>query len=353
MLFYEINFILSFVVFFAIYISARDKYRNSLIVLVSYLFYSMWDWRFLSLLILSTVVDYFVSNLMREGCKSRNKKLLIVSIFVNIGALALFKYYNFFAESFISLFSSFGLSASPLFLDVILPAGISFYTFQTLSYTIDVYKGKIKAEKNFVNFSAYVAFFPQLVAGPIERAENLLVQINKTRKICISDFFIGLRLFGWGLFKKIVVADNLAAISDPIFSNPGAYDSISLVFAVYAFAFQIYCDFSGYTDMARGLAKMMGFNLSINFNLPYFSTSITDFWRRWHITLSSWIRDYIYIPLGGNRKGKTRMYANLLTAMFLCGLWHGAGLNYIILYGGYIMALYSLLKRLQTITLSH
>jgi len=341
MLFYEIGFILPFIVFYLIYLSVADKNKNGLIVISSYVFYSMWDWRFLSLLIISTLVDYVVSNRMVEGDKKLNKKLLLISVAVNLGILGLFKYYNFFTESFMLMLEPFGVSVDSFVIDVILPAGISFYTFQTLSYTIDVYWGKTKAEKNFISFAAYVAFFPQLVAGPIERANNLLVQINSRREIILSDFFVGLRLFGWGVFKKVVVADNLGKIVDPIFAQPESYDSISLVIAIYAFAFQIYCDFSGYTDMARGLARMMGFNLSLNFNLPYFSKNLTEFWRRWHITLSDWIRDYVYIPLGGNRQGKFRTYKNLIFTMALCGLWHGAGVNYILwgVYNGAILAL--------------
>jgi alginate O-acetyltransferase complex protein AlgI len=347
MLFYETSFIFSFIAFFAIYIFARDRYKNSLIVMASYLFYAMWDWRFLSLLILSTIVDYCISNLMKDDApQKRNKKLLMVSIAVNIGVLAIFKYYNFFAEGFSLLFQGFGIEVSPFFLDVALPAGISFYTFQTLSYTIDVYRKDIRAEKNFVNFAAYVAFFPQLVAGPIERAGNLLVQINSVRTINISNFFVGVRLFGWGAFKKVVIADNLSNLVDPIFANPASYDSTSLIIAIYGFAFVIYCDFSGYSDMARGLAKMIGFDLSINFNLPYFSKNLTEFWRRWHITLSNWIRDYVYIPLGGNRNGNIRTYVNLIGAMTICGLWHGAGLNFIIwgAYNGSILAIERLTK---------
>lgn len=341
MLFYEKGFIFSFILFYLIYLTARDKNKNLLIVLASYVFYSMWDWRFLSLLLLSTLVDYVVSNQMVEGNQQRNKKLLMLSVVVNIGMLGIFKYFNFFVENFVLLFGNMGVTVSPFMIDVILPAGISFYTFQTLSYTIDVYWGKTKAEKSLINFAAYVAFFPQLVAGPIERASNLLVQINKKREILLSDFFVGLRLFGWGIFKKVVVADNLGKIVDQVFAQPASYDSVSLVIAVYAFAFQIYCDFSGYTDMARGLARMMGFNLSINFNLPYFSRNLTDFWRRWHMTLSNWIRDYVYIPMGGNREGEFRTYKNLIITMALCGLWHGAGFNYILwgVYNGVILAL--------------
>ena len=227
-----------------------------------------------------------------------------------------------------------GWSVSTFTLEVILPAGISFYTFQTFSYTIDVYRKKIHAEKSFMSFASYVSFFPQLVAGPIERASDLLVQFNKAREVTTSGFFIGVRLFGWGVFKKLFIADNLAKIVDPIFANPSSYDSLSLLIALYAFAFQIYCDFSGYSDMARGLAKMMGFELSVNFNLPYFSKSVSEFWTRWHITLSNWIRDYIYFPLGGSHGGKIFSSKNLIFAMVLSGLWHGAGWNFI-LWGGY------------------
>ena len=346
MLFFESTFIMGFVLLYGTYIFLRDKYRNHFILLMSYFFYGTWDWRFLSLLLISTFIDYLVSNLMGTSSDAKRKKLLYVSIFANIGMLGIFKYYDFFAGSFASLAGEVGFDVSPVFLNFVLPAGISFYTFQTLSYTIDVYRKTCEAEKNPVNFAAYVAFFPQLIAGPIERANDLLVQFSRSRVITIEGFVIGLRLFMWGVFKKLFIADNLGNIVDPVFASPSNFDTITLIIALYAFAFQIYCDFSGYTDMARGLAKTMGFELSINFNLPYFSKSLSDFWRRWHITLGSWIRDYVYIPLGGSRCSNWKVYRNLLLTMALCGLWHGAGLNFILwgIYNGAIMAAERLFK---------
>ncbi|OAJ96153.1 MBOAT family O-acyltransferase [Vibrio bivalvicida] len=348
MLFFELEFLLFFTLFFLVYLMMGRVRQNKLIIAASYFFYGLWDYRFLGLLIVSTLVDFFVSNKIEEcnNKKGKSKFFLLVSIVTNIGILATFKYFNFFAESFVNLTTSIGWSLSPFTLEVILPAGISFYTFQTLSYTIDVYNRKITAEKNFINFSAYVAFFPQLVAGPIERAGNLLIQFHKSRVVTASCFFVGIRLFGWGVFKKLFIADNLANIADPVFANPSSYDSLSLLIALYAFSFQIYCDFSGYSDMARGLAKMMGFELSINFNLPYFSKSLREFWTRWHITLSNWIRDYIYFPLGGSRGSKLFTSKNLIIAMLLSGLWHGAGWNFIFwgAYNGVIMASEYILK---------
>lgn len=329
MLFYEMQFILPFILFLGIYAISQRKQQNGLILLASYFFYGMWDWRFLGLLIISTLTDFIVGLLMERAQNNKRKALLLTSLIVNLGILGYFKYFNFFIESFMTLFPNL-TSGDELLLSIVLPAGISFYTFQTLSYSIDIYKGAIKPERNIVSFAAFVAFFPQLVAGPIERASNLLPQINTDRSVTAKGILLGSRLFLWGCFKKLVVADNLAELVDPIFLAPESYNSITLLIAGYCFALQIYCDFSGYTDMARGLAKMMGFRLSINFNLPYLSQSITEFWRRWHITLSTWFRDYIYIPLGGNRDGKYRTIRNSLITFLVSGIWHGAGWTFIL-----------------------
>ena len=348
MYFFSSSFLKFFVIFFVIHLIFRyflkGKFRNILVVGASYYFYGRWDWRFLSLVWISTLLDYFIGKwLDRETDPRKRKQFLILSIAVNLGILGFFKYYDFFISNFALLLEGFGFHPSITLLELILPPGISFYTFQTMSYSIDIYRRKIKHEDNLVDFACYVAFFPQLIAGPIERAGDLLPQFKKSDSVALTltGFALGVRLFCWGLFKKLFVADNLAMIADTVFDDPGKFDSLSLLVAVYAFSFQIYCDFSGYSDMARGLGKMMGIELSINFNLPHFSTSVRDFWRRWHITLSTWLRDYIYIPLGGSRKGLSRTIYNLILTMFLCGLWHGAGWNFILwgVYNGVLMSM--------------
>ncbi len=341
MLFFEARFVLFFSVFFAAYWALTPQRRPLLITLFSYIFYGAWDWRFLSLLLISTCVDYLVSHRVeRAGPRTQGaRRWLWVSIAANLGMLGVFKYFDFFSTSFAALF---GISAeNTLLLNVILPAGISFYTFQTLGYVIDVYYGRQKAERSIVNFAAFVAFFPQLVAGPIERAGDLLIQIKAPQEFSWVNMHHGARLFCMGLFKKLVIADNMALFVDPVFADPAAYDPLTLLFAAYAFSFQIYCDFSGYTDMARGIAKTMGINLSLNFNLPYMATSVRQFWQRWHMTLYRWFNDYIYIPLGGSRAGVATTYRNILIVFTISGLWHGAGWNFIIwgtLHGVWICA---------------
>jgi D-alanyl-lipoteichoic acid acyltransferase DltB (MBOAT superfamily) len=257
------------------------------------------------------------------------KSFLAASIICNLGVLCFFKYYNFFLGSLNSLISEFGLNIEMLHLDIVLPVGISFYTFQVMSYTIDIYRKRCEPSRNFFDFALFVAFFPQLVAGPIERASRLLPQISSKRTIDIDRFKTGIWLIFWGLYKKIVIADNLAAISDQIFNQSATATCLTSYLGVLAFTIQIYCDFSGYTDIARGCARLLGFHLMRNFNLPFFATDPADYWNRWHISLSTWLRDYLYIPLGGNRKGKNRTYINLFITMTLGGLWHGASWNYI------------------------
>lgn len=339
MLFYELKFIIPFVFILLLYTRLERKGQNYLILFSGYFFYGMWDWRFLSLLLITTVLDYTAGYLIdgcKPGCKKR-KLYLVVSMTVNLGMLSYFKYMNFFAESLAQLLHT-PIPQGTFVANVILPAGISFYTFQSMSYVIDVYRGHIRAEKNFIDFAAFVSYFPHLVAGPIQRAEVLLVQITRDRILTLAEFFMGCRLFLFGLFKKLVVGDNIAKLVDPVFAQPQAFDSITLLVAAYAFAIQIYCDFSGYTDMARGVSKMMGINLTLNFNHPYFATSIRDFWKRWHISLSTWFRDYVYIPLGGSRYAESRTIFNLFATFLLSGLWHGAGWTYI-LWGAYHGAL--------------
>jgi alginate O-acetyltransferase complex protein AlgI len=303
-------------------------------LVASYVFYMYWEPVYIILIASSTLIDYIVAIRISESTSERNKKyLLLLSLFINLGLLAFFKYYNFFLESFVSITSfddqSFGETWSSGFL---LPVGISFYTFQTMSYSIDVYLNKIKPSKHIGKFALYVSFFPQLVAGPIERASNLVPQINAIENIQFDStrFISGFSQAIFGFFKKIVVADLIAQYVNPIFNNPGAFSSITLLIGIYLFAFQIYCDFSGYSDIAIGIARMMGFNFLENFNLPYFSKSITEFWKRWHISLSTWLKDYLYIPLGGNRKGDILTYRNLAITMLLGGLWHGASWNFVI-----------------------
>jgi len=313
----------------------RDlKLQNSLLLLASYFFYGWWDWRFLSLIIASTLIDYSIGLGLRRFKSRRSKKMLLsTSIIVNIGLLGFFKYFNFFIDSFSGAFTFFGQSMDEFTLKIVLPVGISFYTFQTLSYTIDVYKSKLEPTKDFLSFAAFVAFFPQLVAGPIERASNLLPQMQKKRRLKPLNAAEGVRLILWGLFKKIVIADNLAPAVNDIFTNYNLYTSEVLVLGVVFFAFQIYCDFSGYSDIARGIAKLLGFELMVNFNFPYFSRSIGEFWRKWHISLSTWFRDYLYIPIGGSKVGKSKGIRNVFIIFLVSGFWHGANWTFII-WGG-------------------
>lgn len=324
------------------------RIRNTFIVAASYYFYSAWDWRFLGLIWVSTLVDYICGRLIdreyQKGSGARQKKWFVVlSITTNLGILGFFKYYDFFIKSTTALLSSFDLHPSIPLLKVVLPVGISFYTFQTLSYTIDVYRGRIRSEKSLLNFAAYVAFFPQLVAGPIERASSLLGQFSNRTTITREQLYTGFYLICSGMLKKVLIADNVSKLVDLYFGmkHPSAFH---VVVGAYAFAIQIYCDFSGYTDIARGVARCLGFELRINFNLPYFSTNPSDFWRRWHISLSTWLRDYLYIPLGGNRKGTGRMYINLMTTMLLGGLWHGAAWTFVVwgLFHGILLCIYKL-----------
>lgn len=307
MLFNSIDFAIFLPLVFILYwfVTVNSlKLQNLLIVLSSYLFYGWWDWRFLSLIFISTIVDYLVGlRIVNEQIVFKRKLLLWTSIVVNIGFLGFFKYYNFFLDNFQTAFSFFGSDISATTLNVILPVGISFYTFQTLSYTIDVYKKKLTPTKDFIAFSAFVSFFPQLVAGPIERATNLLPQFYRNRTFDSDKAIDGLRQILWGLFKKMVIADNCAEYANIIFNNSGEYGGSTLVLGALFFTFQIYGDFSGYSDIAIGTSRLFGFNLKRNFSFPYFSRDVSEFWRRWHISLSSWFRDYLYIPLGGAKEG--------------------------------------------------
>jgi alginate O-acetyltransferase complex protein AlgI len=323
-----------------LYWALPKRGQNLLLLGASYFFYGYWDWRFLSLLAISTVVDYTAAlRIEREHggldstSRRRKKVWLLASLCTNLGLLGFFKYFNFFADSFAELLASLGLTVNPMYLSVVLPVGISFYTFQTMSYTIDVYRGRMPATRRFFDFALYVSFFPQLVAGPIERAAVLLPQILNHRCFSRVQFLDGTHLIFWGLFKKVFVADNLAPVADRIFAA-GSCSAAETLLAAYAFAFQIYCDFSGYSDIARGCAKCMGFELMLNFDHPYVAENPREFWQRWHISLSTWLRDYLYIPLGGNRGGNLLMYRNLALTMLLGGLWHGAAWTFVI-WGAY------------------
>ena len=334
MLFNSIDFVIFLPIVFILYWFVFQKKLNSqntLIALSSYLFYGWWDWRFLSLIIFSSVVDYVIGLELHKTNKILKRKLLLwLSIIVNLGFLGFFKYFNFFISNFVEAFSFFGFKISSTSLNIILPVGISFYTFQTLSYTIDVYRKQLKPTKNFIAFTAFVSFFPQLVAGPIERASNLLPQFYTKRKFDYSNAILGLRQILWGLFKKIVIADNCAKLANEYFNNYTDYGGLTLLMGAIFFAFQIYGDFSGYSDMAIGIAKLFGFKLMKNFAFPYFSRDIAEFWRRWHISLSTWFRDYLYIPLGGSRGSKIKQIRNVFIIFIVSGFWHGANWTFII-----------------------
>ncbi len=335
MVFNSITFLYFFLAFYFIYWFLNNKStirnRNIFILLASYFFYGYWDWRFLSLIFISSLVDYLVGIGIgnTQNIKAR-KFLLAVSIVTNMGILGFFKYFNFFIESLQQSLSLLSIDIHTATLQVILPVGISFYTFQTLSYTIDVYRGKLDPTRDFVKFFAFVSFFPQLVAGPIERAGNLLNQFEEKKIYDYNIQVTGLRHILYGLFKKIVIADNLGLIAENIFNPEISHNGLTVLLGAMIFGIQIYCDFSGYSDMAIGLAKMMNFNLMKNFDTPYFSGSFNEFWRRWHISLSTWFRDYVYIPLGGNQRSRARVNFNILITFLLSGLWHGAKITFLI-----------------------
>ncbi|KAB7530480.1 MBOAT family protein [Flagellimonas olearia] len=334
MLFNSLEFFIFLPLVFVLYwfvTNSNLRLQNALIVVASYVFYGWWDWRFLSLIVFSTLVDYVIGIILRgEEREGRRKFLLWTSLCVNLGFLGFFKYYNFFVDNFVEAFSFFGQPISKGTLNIVLPVGISFYTFQTLSYTIDVYRRKLEPTKDFVAFAAFVSFFPQLVAGPIERATNLLPQISMRREFKYNQAADGVKLIIWGLFKKVAIADALAPIVDDIFANAGSYPASTLFMGAVFFGFQIYGDFSGYSDIAIGTAKLFGIELMSNFKFPYFSRDIAEFWRRWHISLSTWFRDYLYIPLGGSRVKKSIAIRNVFIIFLVSGFWHGANWTFII-----------------------
>jgi alginate O-acetyltransferase complex protein AlgI len=332
MLFNSGVFLKFFTAFFLVYWLVRDhlSWRNGLIVAGSYLFYGWWDYRFLSLILISTLLDYYLGLALGERRRPGQRRfLLFLSMAGNLIILGFFKYYDFFAGSMAELMDGLGLSFHPATLGIVLPVGISFYTFQTMSYTIDIYRGEMRPTRNLVAFMAYVSFFPQLVAGPIERARHLLPQFERTLTITRPMVEEGLWLMVWGMFTKVVLADNLAPLADLVYSGTN-YSAIAVVLATVAFGLQIYCDFSAYSNIARGLALLLGFDIMVNFDIPYSATSVREFWHRWHISLSTWLRDYLYISLGGNRLGSFRTTVNLLLTMLLGGLWHGAAWNFVL-----------------------
>lgn len=344
MLFNSVEFAIFLPVVFILYwfvFRKNLKLQNLLIVFVSYFFYGWWDIRFLALLVINNTIDYGLSLLIeKEKNPSRRRNWLLVSLGINLSLLGFFKYFNFFVDSFVHAFESIGVHLNPGTLNIVLPIGISFYTFQSLSYTIDVYRKHMHATRRMVDFLAFVSFFPQLVAGPIERASNLIPQFEKKR---IFDYQIGMSgcvqiLFG--LFKKIAIADNCAPIVNEIFASSGQYSGAMLLMGAFLFAFQIYCDFSGYSDIAIGVAKLFGFSFHKNFAFPYFSRDIAEFWRRWHISLTTWFRDYLYIPLGGSKVSLSQNIRNVFIVFLISGLWHGA--NWTFVAWGLLNAMYFL-----------
>ena len=332
MLFNSFEFFLFLPLVFALYwfvFNQSLKWQNALILVASYFFYGWWSWAFMGLLMLSTALDYAYGFWVASPNRKKAKLFLWLSILNNLGILAVFKYYNFFALQFQEGLTLLGLHTNPVLLQVALPVGISFYTFHGMSYVFDIYRGQQKPVRNFVDYAVFVSFFPLLVAGPIERANHLLPQVQKPRTFRYRQALEGCRLILWGLFKKVVIADTLAGIVDQIYQDPSQANSFTLLLGAIGFSFQIYGDFSGYSDIALGTAKLFGFELLSNFKFPYFSRDVAEFWRRWHISLSSWFRDYLYIPLGGSRVGKVKAVRNTFLIFLVSGFWHGASWNFI------------------------
>jgi D-alanyl-lipoteichoic acid acyltransferase DltB (MBOAT superfamily) len=341
MVFNSLAFLVFAAVFFVGYFLLNGKQRLLWLLVGSYFFYAWWDWRFTGLLAFSSIVDYIVAKKIAATSNERSRKSwLLISLTANIGVLGIFKYFNFFIDSAEIILTKLGFHASYPTLNIILPVGISFFTFQSMSYTIDVYRRKMDSEPSLLRFATYVSMFPQLVAGPIVRAAKLLPQLHCDHEMSAKRIVRGLELIIWGFFLKVCLADNAAQIADPRFSVPEIYNAGSHVIGTLAFAMQIYGDFAGYSLIAIGLGRIMGFEFGVNFNRPYFATNFSDFWRRWHISLSSWLRDYLYISLGGNREGVVKTYRNLALTMLLGGLWHGAGWTFVIwgaLHGSYLV----------------
>jgi len=331
MIFNSITYFIFLPIVLLLFFALPQKFRWILLLCSSYFFYGYWNVNYLAIIIIATAVAFFCGKMIgKESRRARRKLWLYATLIINLGILAVFKYWDFGADNVENVFSALGIDWQVTRLDVLLPVGISFFTFQTLSYVIDIYRGRIQPEGHLGMFAVYVAFFPQLVAGPIERAQNILPQLKATEKIDIERMVSAMQLILWGLFKKVVIADRVAIYVDLIYAQPDLHSPASRILATYFFAIQIYCDFSAYSDIAIGSAKLFGIDLMENFRRPYFSRSITEFWRRWHISLSTWLRDYLYIELGGNRRGVSRTYINLMITMLLGGLWHGASWNFVI-----------------------
>ncbi len=344
MVFNSLDFFLFAAVFFPLYFALRGRARLWLSLIASYVFYGAWDWRFLALIVTSTLIDYYLGlSLEDEQNETRRKRLLQLSLIANLGFLAFFKYFNFFIESATAGLQGLGYDGSLSTLNIILPVGISFYTFQSMSYSIDVYRRQIPVERNLLRFATFIAFFPQLVAGPIVRASDFLPQFAKDREFEWTRFQVGLGQVIWGFFKKVAIADSIAPFVDQVWASPGTFGALHLLIGVVFYSFQIYCDFSGYSDIAIGLARIMGFDFPKNFNKPYFSQNFSEFWQRWHISLSGWLRDYLYIPLGGSRGSKWFTWRNLMITMLLGGLWHGAA--WVFVFWGFLHGSYQVVGR--------
>jgi D-alanyl-lipoteichoic acid acyltransferase DltB (MBOAT superfamily) len=351
MLFNSLEFLVFLTVVYGLYLALPHRAQNWLLLIASYVFYGWWDWRFLSLIMFTTTLDYFVSlKVWRTKDELTKKLFLSISLVCNLGLLAVFKYLNFFVQSFIDLATRFGLQLDWTPLHIILPVGVSFFTFQSVSYSIDVYRGHIEPPRRFSDFALFVAFFPQLVAGPIQRATNLLPQVVEPRRVEIDQVTRGGFLILYGLFKKTVIADGLAEMVNTVYNSASGSSGIDVVVATYLFVLQIYCDFSGYTDIARGVSKLMGFNLSKNFMTPFYASSPSEYWTRWHISLSSWVKDYVYLPLALRylRRGDSKLseYKPHVYAMVLMGLWHGAAWTYVLwgIYHGVMLILWDAIK---------
>ena len=350
MLFNSFVFVWFFLITYSAYLLLARNYRaqNVLLLVASYMFYGWWDWRFLFLMLFSSLVDFYVgARIARSSDRQTRKRWLLVAVLTHSTVLGFFKYFNFFMDSAVRALGAFGWQLDPVTLNIVLPVGISFYTFQALTYSVDIYRRELEPSRSLLDYLLYVAYFPQLVAGPIERAAHLLPQISRPRTIRVEQVNAGLFFLALGYFKKVVVADNMGLIAKQVFDGYQQFHGLDLMIGVAAFAIQIYGDFSGYSDIARGLAKLMGFELMVNFNLPYFALSPRDFWRCWHISLSTWLRDYLYIPLGGSRGRFWRTTCTLMLTMLLGGLWHGAAWHFV-LWGGYhglLLILYRVFDR--------
>lgn len=347
MVFNSLTFLLFSGIFFPVYFLLKGNFRLWWSLIASYVFYGWWDYRFLVLIVISTYMDFQLGKIIGQTSDAkRRRQMLVLSMVMNLGFLGFFKYFNFFIDSFVVMLEGFGFQPSVSTLNIILPVGISFYTFQSMSYTIDVYRREIDVEPNLLKFATFIALFPQLVAGPIVRAKDLLYQMDEDKKFTWDNFNSGLGRILWGFFKKVAIADSLAPFVDQCWADPTKFSSSHLLIGAIFYSFQIYCDFSGYSDIAIGLARIMGYHFPENFKTPYFSKSFSEFWSRWHISLSSWLRDYLYIPLGGNRKGKFNTYKNNMITMLLGGLWHGA--NWAFVFWGFLHGLYLIVQRMIT-----